>query len=138
MTHLTIGEAAKRARVHLETIRYYERRGLIAKPPRTEAGYRMYNETVVDDIRWIRQAQAIGFTLQEIHYLLSLRAGDALPEKELRRYAGEKIAEIEMKIEQLREMKALLSAASRSNETLASCPVLLAISKGGRTDEQED
>ncbi|TLS53677.1 MerR family transcriptional regulator [Paenibacillus antri] len=136
MTHLKSGEAAERAGVHLETLRYYEKRGLLREPPRTEAGYRMYDETDVEDIRWIRQAQAIGFTLQEIGKLQALRAGEALPEDELRRYAEEKIAEIEANIERLRRMKALLeSAAGRADASLASCPVLRAVNEGGRSNE---
>jgi len=107
MTHLTIGKVANRAGVHLETVRYYERRGLISKPERTEVGYRKYDESVVNDIRWIRQAQAIGFTLQEIRQLLAMRDGVISPEEELRRYAEDKIVEIETKIEKLQELKVL-------------------------------
>ncbi|WP_309120496.1 MerR family transcriptional regulator [Paenibacillus sp.] len=136
MTHLKSGEAAERAGVHLETLRYYEKRGLLREPPRTEAGYRMYSEADVEDILWIRQAQAIGFTLQEIGQLQALRAGEALPEEELRRYAEEKIAEIEANIERLQRMKALLkSAVGRVDASLASCPVLRAVNEGGRTNE---
>ncbi|MCI3920819.1 MerR family transcriptional regulator [Paenibacillus sp. TRM 82003] len=132
MAHYTIGEAASRAGVHLETVRYYERRGLLAEPPRTEAGYRKYDESAIERIRWIREAQGIGFTLQEIGHLLALREAEALPEEKLRRYAEGKLAEIDAKLVQLTEMKALLTRAiSRANGTAASCPVLRAISEGG-------
>ncbi|GIP56245.1 MerR family transcriptional regulator [Paenibacillus sp. FSL W8-0186] len=136
MAYLTIGELAKRASVNLETVRYYERRGLIVEPPRTKAGYRMYDESAVDDIRWIRQAQAIGFTLQEILYLKAMRDGAASSEAELRCHAQEKIAEIEKKIEQLQEMKSLLErAVSHSSESFATCPLLQTIKQGRASNE---
>lgn len=139
MAYLTIGELSKRANVNLETVRYYERRGLIAEPPRTKAGYRMYDESVVDDIRWIREAQAIGFTLQEILYLLAMRDGAAVSEAELRCHAEDKIAEIEKRIEQLWEMKTLLERAARhSNESLSNCPLFQTIKQGRKFNEQED
>lgn len=139
MTHITIGELAKLAGVHLETIRYYERRGLIAEPPRNKAGYRMYSASDVEDIRWIRQAQGVGFSLEEIRYLITLRMGEAWPETELRQHAEEKIMDIENKIKQLEEMKALLiRTVGQSNESHMSCPVLLTITKGGEAHEQEN
>ncbi|MNJ49490.1 Mercuric resistance operon regulatory protein [compost metagenome] len=136
MAYLTIGELSKRASVNLETVRYYERRGLIAKPPRTKAGYRMYDESVVDDIRWIRQAQAIGFTLQEILYLQAMRDGAASSVAELRGHAEEKIAEIEKKMEQLQEMKTVLERAARhSSGSLSTCPLLQTIKQGRASNE---
>lgn len=138
MSYLKIGEVAHQAGVHLETVRYYERRGLIAEPPRTNTGYRMYDESVINDILWIRQAQAIGFTLQETRQLLALRSGEIWPKERLRYYAEEKIVEIEKKIEQLCEMRALLENAAASNTSLASCPLLRTISEGGRPDGQKD
>ncbi|KOR89174.1 MerR family transcriptional regulator [Paenibacillus solani] len=139
MTHITIGELAKRAGVHLETIRYYERRGLIAEPPRNKAGYRLYSILDIEHIRWIRQAQGIGFSLEEIRYLMSLRMGEVWTEAELRQHAEEKIMDIENKIKQLEEMKALLiRTVGQSNESHMSCPVLLTITKGGEAHEQEN
>ena len=61
---LTIGEVARQAGVNLETMRYYERRGLIAKPPRTPSGYRKFPETTLHRVQFIKHAQALGFTLQ--------------------------------------------------------------------------
>lgn len=139
MTDITIGELAKRAGVHLETIRYYERRGLIAEPPRNKAGYRMYSISDIEHIRWIRQAQGIGFSLEEIRYLMGMRTGEAWPEAELRQHAEEKIMDIENKIKQLEEMKALLiRTVGETNESHQSCPVLLTITKGGEAHEQEN
>jgi len=70
---LTIGQVAKRSGIGIETLRYYERKGLVEEPPRTESGYRQYPEDVVARIRFIRRAKELGFKLSEISELLSLR-----------------------------------------------------------------
>ena len=74
MDQLTTSEVAKRGGVNLETIRYYERRGLLPKPPRTVSGYRIFAPEALRRLRFVKRAQAIGFSLQEIKTLLSLRA----------------------------------------------------------------
>src|SRR6266851_4535416 len=70
---LTIGQVARGAGVHLDTVRYYERRGLLPPPPRTAAGYRQYPPDTVRRVAFIKRAQALGFTLEEIDGLLALR-----------------------------------------------------------------
>ena len=70
---LTIGAVARRARVPLDTIRYYERRGLLPPPPRSAGGYRLYSTDAVRRVTFIKRAQALGFTLEEIAELLALR-----------------------------------------------------------------
>ena len=70
---MTIGELAERAGVNVQTVRYYERRGLLAKPRRTDSGYRTYTDVTLDRLRFIRRAQELGFTLSEIGELLVLR-----------------------------------------------------------------
>jgi MerR family copper efflux transcriptional regulator len=70
---LKIGEVAERGGVNLQTIRYYEREGLLPEPPRRESGYRMFPESTVRRVRFIKRAQELGFTLAEIRELLSLR-----------------------------------------------------------------
>lgn len=70
---MTIGEVASRAQVNIQTVRYYERRGLLSEPRRSAAGYRQYPEAVVPRIRFIKRAQELGFTLEEIGELLALR-----------------------------------------------------------------
>ena len=66
MNGLTIGEVAERAKVHIETLRYYEQRGLIASPPRSTSNYRLYPEDAVRRVRFIKRAQELGFSLKEI------------------------------------------------------------------------
>lgn len=67
---LTIGQLAEAAGVHLETVRYYERRGLLPEPPRSAAGYRVYRQDAVERLRLIGRAKALGFTLREVSTLL--------------------------------------------------------------------
>jgi len=73
MESMTIGKLAKRAGVGVETIRFYERKGLLPEPPRRYSGYREYPESAIDRVRFIRRAKELGFTLKEIGELLELR-----------------------------------------------------------------
>lgn len=114
---LTISRAAKRAGVGVETIRFYERRGLIRQPPRPRgSGFRYYDKDVVDRIRFIRQAQELGFSLREIEELLSLQADPAADCADVRTKAIAKRTEVERKIGQLQHIGAAL------DELIASCP----------------
>ena len=74
MGKLTIGDVAEQAQIHIETLRYYERRGLVARPARSPANDRLYPEETVRRVRFIKRAQALGFSLHDIKALLSLRA----------------------------------------------------------------
>ena len=75
MKSLTIGKLARASRVNIETIRFYERKGLLPNPPRSEAGYRLFPEETLERVRFIRNAKELGFSLKEISELLSLRLG---------------------------------------------------------------
>ena len=79
MAGLTIGELAKRAGVGVETVRFYEREGLVAPPPRTGSGYRQYPADTVSRLRFIQRAKELGFSLREIGELISLRLDPAVP-----------------------------------------------------------
>src|SRR5207244_5272900 len=98
---LKIGELAERAEVNLQTIRYYEREGLLPEPPRRESGYRMFPETTVRRVRFIKRAQELGFTLAEIRELLSLRHDHDRIRTEVRALAEAKISHVEEKIRTL-------------------------------------
>lgn len=117
MTDITIAKAAREAGVGVETIRFYERRGLIEQPlkPR-DSGFRVYSPEQIKRIKFIRQAQQIGFSLHEIQELLSLRADPAADCSAVRSQAVAKLEEVKRKIEQLREIGAALEAL------IAVCP----------------
>src|SRR6266581_4304729 len=97
-------EVAKQGGVNLETIRYYERRGLLPKPPRTPAGYRTFDAAALRRLRFIKQAQALGFSLKEIKELLALRLDPRASCADVRRRAEAKIADIDEKLRALRAM----------------------------------
>ena len=124
---LTIGRLAQLAGVNLETVRYYEREGLLPKPPRTSSGYRMFPVDAARRLRFIKRAQELGFSLGEIRDLLSLRAQPATRRADVRSRARSKIADIEGKIATLQRMKAVLTTLADRCEACASsgaCPIL--------------
>ena len=133
MPELTIGEVAKRAGVHVETLRYYERRGLIEEPPRTSSNYRMFPLESVRRIRFIKRAQELGFSLEEIGELLSLRAAPKAQCGDVRRRAEAKLDDIDEKMRDLRRMKKALSglvAQCSGRGPISECPILEAIDEG--------
>ena len=115
---LKIGELAERGEVHLQTIRYYEREGLLPEPPRLSSGYRVYPESTVRRVRFIKRAQEIGFSLAEIRELLSLRIDAHRESAEVRALAEAKIADIEGK---MRTLKAMKTALHRLTERCSGC-----------------
>jgi MerR family copper efflux transcriptional regulator len=127
MSGLTIGALAERAKVHVETLRYYERRGLVARPPRSASNYRLYPEDAVKRVLFIKRAQALGFSLKDIKELLSLRAAPEAGCGEIRRHAEAKIRDIDEKIHSLMAMKSALSrpvAECSGRGPLTECPIL--------------
>jgi MerR family transcriptional regulator, copper efflux regulator len=127
MSGLTIGQVAEQANVHIETLRYYERRGLVARPPRSASNYRLYPEDVVRRVRFIKRAQGLGFSLNDIEELLSLRAAPEAGCAEVRACAEAKMKDIDVKIGALTAMKNALSTlvAECSGEgPLSDCPIL--------------
>ena len=126
---LTIGLVARRAGVGVETVRFYERQGLIEEPPRRFSGYREYDDEVVSRLGFIRRAKDLGFTLKEIKELLSLRHDPSTPAADLKRRAKAKIADIETKIQTLQKMKEALehlTSACRGHAS-SECPLLHAL-----------
>jgi MerR family mercuric resistance operon transcriptional regulator len=104
MQRLTIGRLAELGGVNLETVRYYERRGLLPKPPRTHAGYRQFPPDTALRLRFIKRAQELGFSLDEIRDLLELRV-ERRNCADVRARAQAKIADIEKKMKALAAMK---------------------------------
>ena len=136
---LTIGLVARRAGVGVETVRFYERQGLIEEPPRRLSGYREYGDDVVSRLGFIRRAKDLGFTLKEIKELLSLRRDPATPAADVKRRAEAKIADIETKIHTLQKMKKALvklTSACCAHETTAECPLLHALDCEGEVHRE--
>ncbi len=132
MDSLTIGRVAREAGVNRETLRYYERTGLIPKPARTHSGYRSYSPDTVTRIRFIRHAKELGFSLHEISELLSLRMDSSAPCAEVRERAERKIRYIEGKIAELRRMKRALTELANScpgSGPSSECPILEALER---------
>ena len=127
---LTAGKLAKAADVNVETLRYYEKRGLLPEPPRKESGYRVYPESAVDRLKFIKGAQVLGFTLDEIQDLLEMRIDTHANRADVRQRATEKIADIQEKIEALEQMKQALEHLvhqCHGDGSTAECPILEAI-----------
>ncbi len=130
MDGLTIGGVAKRAGVGVETVRFYERKGLLEEPPRRESGYRQYPEEAVARIRFIRRAKDLGFSLREVDELLRLRVDRRTSASEVRRRAEAKIEDIELKLADLARMKAALlelTTCCEGREATGECPILEAL-----------
>ncbi len=124
---LTIGRLAREAGVNLETVRYYERRGLLQRPPRSASGYRLFPLEAARRLRFIRRAQELGFSLREIRELLSLRVSPTAKSADVRRRAEAKIADIEAKIRSLDSMKKTLQRLTKvcaGCGPIAECPIL--------------
>lgn len=124
---LTIGRLAQEVGINLETVRYYERQGLLPKPPRSVAGYRLFPTDAVRRLKFIKRAQELGFSLGEIRELLALRVSARINTAEIRRRAESKIADIESKIATLESMKKSLRKMVESCSECASdskCPIL--------------
>jgi MerR family mercuric resistance operon transcriptional regulator len=131
MERLTIGELAKQGGVNLETVRYYERQGLLPAPPRSPSGYRLFPPESVRRIRFIKRAQELGFSLKEIKELLALRITPGTTGADVRRRAEAKIADIEEKVQHLRAMKKALTgltAACCGSGPASECPILESLS----------
>jgi MerR family transcriptional regulator, copper efflux regulator len=125
MESIGIGALARRAGVGIDTVRYYERTGLIAPRTRLASGYRRYTELEVSRLRFIRRAQALGFTLKEVRELLSLSAQRDVAR--VKRSAQAKLQDVEERIAELEKVRkglATLIAACPGHGRAADCPIL--------------
>ena len=113
---LKIGELAEQGQVSLQTIRYYEREGLLPKPPRLTSGYRVFSSEAVRRVRFIKRAQELGFSLTEIKELLSIRIDPKSDCSDVQKLARAKVTDIEGKIRTLQGMKKVL------NKLASACP----------------
>ena len=130
MTLLSIGKVAKRAAVSVETIRFYERMGLLAEPVRKASGYRQFSEADVRKLVFIQHAKNLGFSLHEIKELLSLQADSNTTSREIKNIAALKLQDIEVKIKMLERMREtlrhLVDKCPGKGPTSA-CPILDAL-----------
>ncbi len=128
---MKIGQAATRAGVNIDTLRYYERRGLLAEPQRRPSGYREYPEETVPIIRFIKRAQDLGFTLNEIEELISLRdGGDGRRRGKVRALAEAKMRDIDQKLARLQAIRSALFGLVEScacSRGRPACPILEAL-----------
>lgn len=127
----TIGAVADAANVGVETVRYYERRGLVPQPKRGLGGYRRYGNDHVHRIRFIKRAQALGFSLEEIATLLQLE--DGTDRRSIRRIAGARLEETRRRIADLRRIAHVLGHLLHDCEAHAKsrrCPIIAAIASG--------
>jgi MerR family mercuric resistance operon transcriptional regulator len=126
---MRIGTAAEQAGVNVQTLRYYERRGLLPRPPRRESGYREFPDDAVRIVRFIKRAQDLGFTLDEIEELIKLRSDRRRDRSRVRAVAEERVRQVERKIAELKRMKSALTHlihCCRDGSTL-ECPIIEAL-----------
>lgn len=124
---LTIGKVARLAGVGIETIRFYEREGLVADPPRKQSGYRQYGTETVSRLRFIHRARELGFSLGEIKELLFLRVDPSQTCDHIVEKAEQKIHEIDEKVQTLLRMKEALEALAQAcpgQGPVTECPVI--------------
>jgi MerR family mercuric resistance operon transcriptional regulator len=122
-----IGQLAKECNVNKETIRYYERLGLIAEPTRSDSGYRMYPEDMVQRIGFIKRMQDLGFTLQEIDKLLGVVDRDEVKCKDMYDFTVLKLREIQSKIDDLQKIERMLISLKEKcpeNKEMFECPII--------------
>lgn len=130
---LNRGQLAEAAQVNIETLRYYERRGLIPAPPRSPANYRRYPSQAIGRVRFVKHAQDLGFSLDEIKELLSLRATRGAKSGEIKRRATKKVDEINDRIRALEQIRGALQhlvSQCSGDGPVEECTILHAIEAG--------
>ncbi|MCC7307134.1 MAG: heavy metal-responsive transcriptional regulator [Acidobacteria bacterium] len=133
--YLRIGDVAARSNVSIDTIRYYERRDLLPKAPRSDGGYRLFTSQSVDRVLFIKQAQELGFSLEEIAALLS--AGETSDCRHVHDLLDGKLAELDRKLKAMQEFRTKLKSYLDECETelekhpdSTACPVVIEIARG--------
>lgn len=134
VVNMTIGKLAKEAGVGVETVRFYERKGLIRKPQKRESGFRTYSQDDVTRIRFIRRAQELGFTLREVKELIELQSKRKMTGGQVQKKADGKIQEIQQKILDLKKMEESLRQLSQvcgeGEQAIKECRFLDCFEKG--------
>ena len=133
---LTIGQLASEAGVTVETVRFYQRRGLLAEPDRPPGGIRRYSSADTERIRFIKAAQRLGFSLDDVEELLRLEDGTHC--SQARRLAERKLTEIRSKIDDLRRIESALDemvGRCRATRGKVSCPLIASVHRAGATQQ---
>jgi Hg(II)-responsive transcriptional regulator len=127
MEKLSIGELARQANVNIETIRYYERRGLISEPPRNKSGHRQYPKEAVRRTDFIKRCQTLGFSLREIEEILELRITPDSTCADMKSRVTEKLTDVDRKMNELALIRDALSRLQKKcsgKGPIGSCPIL--------------
>jgi MerR family mercuric resistance operon transcriptional regulator len=134
MMNITIGKLAKAADVGVETIRFYERKGILKRPSKKEGGFRYYPTDDAAKIRFVRRAQELGFTLKEVKELLDIQSKRKLTGRQVEVKANEKIQEIKEKIADLKQMenslKQLAQICGQGSQAIQECKIFDCFGKG--------
>jgi Hg(II)-responsive transcriptional regulator len=129
MHAMTIGKLAKKAEVGVDTVRFYERQGLLPTPHRTDSGYRLYSPDDVDRLRFIRRAKTLGFSLEDIAELLQLNSATG-DRADVKRLSQQRLENIELKIRELTAIRdALASLVKRcsGHGSIKKCPIIAGV-----------
>ena len=130
MNGLTIGRLAKQAGLGIETVRFYERQGLIAPPPRTDSNYRIYPEEEISRLKFIKRAKDLGFTLKEIKELFHLQHDPHATKADVKKRTEEKIEDIKKRVQDLSKIQAALehlAGACDGHGPMSECPIMDAL-----------
>jgi MerR family copper efflux transcriptional regulator len=131
----TIGQVASAVGVATSTIRYYEREGLLPRPPRTAAGYRLYDPSALERLRFIRTAQSVGFSLEDVRALLALDHRSSC--NQVQRLIEARLADVLRRIGELEHVRDTLAAAlDRCRKSGRGCPVLRDFRKPSRRESR--
>ena len=122
---MNIGQVARAAGVATTALRYYEREGVLIPQARSEAGYRLYDQRAVEQLAFIRSAQAVGFTLEDIHMLLVTDSKKKIAKKDVQGLIEKRFQEVEQKMKDLKRVSvALRDALQKCRQSEGACPVL--------------
>lgn len=135
-SRLKIGQVAAQAKVSVETVRYYEQRGLLQPPHRSQSGYREYSPQVLEQLAFIARAKALGFSLTEITELLQLQVTPQADRGQVKQVVLEKLQLVTQKLEQLQQLKTALEGLSHSCDghgSVDSCPIISFLRQGDET-----
>ncbi len=124
---MTIGQLAQESNTDTQTIRFYEQKGLLAKPARSESNYRVYDNDAVERLKFVRRAKDIGFSLNDIKTLLGMADGKVNRCSEVQEFAVTRLDKIRLQIEHLKSMEIVLADLVNQcsiSKTITNCPIL--------------